>query len=127
MDVDARSFRIALVADDLVNPEADGFDALEVLRQEDWGVIQLPPAWYTQDVAAPMLEQVAEHVEEFARHGYRIVLVGNRPGLADALSRVGVGLPNSAQPKSADELRGFLTAQPPVDPALVRGEGHTVQ
>jgi hypothetical protein len=127
MDVDERSFRIALVADDLVNPEADGFDALEVLREEDWGVIQLPPAWYAQDVAAPMLEQVAEHVEEFARHGYRIVLVGNRPGLADALRRVGVGLPNSAQPKSADELRGFLTAQPPVDPALARGEGHTVQ
>ena len=37
MDVDQRGSRIALVADELVNPAADGTDALEVLREEDWG------------------------------------------------------------------------------------------
>ena len=25
-----------------------------------------------------MLDQIAEHVEEFARHGYQLVLLGNR-------------------------------------------------
>jgi hypothetical protein len=58
VDVDQRGSRIALVADELVNPAADGTDALEVLREEDWGVIQLPPAWYPEDVAAPLLEQI---------------------------------------------------------------------
>jgi hypothetical protein len=122
VDLDERGFRIALVADELVNPDAGEFDALEVLREEDWGAIQLPPAWYPDDVATPLLEQIAEHVEEFARHGYQIVLLGDRPGLEHALARLGVDLPDATRPGSADELREFLQARPPVDPALARGE-----
>jgi hypothetical protein len=122
VDLDERGFRIALVADELVNPDAGEFDALEVLREEDWGAIQLPPAWYPDDVAAPLLEQIAEHVEEFARHGYQTVLLGDRPGLEHALARLGVDLPDATRPRSADELREFLQARPPVDPALARGE-----
>ena len=122
MDVDQRGARIALVADELVNPPADGVDALEVLREEDWGVIALPPAWYPEDVAAPLLEQVAEHVEEFARHGYQLVLVGARAGLEDALRHARLELPDVVRPQSADELRAFLQARPPADPELVRGE-----
>jgi hypothetical protein len=122
VDVDKRGFRVALVADDLVNPEPGGLDALEALRAEDWGVIQLPPAWYPPDVAGPLLEQIAEHVEEFSRHGYDIVLVGDRPGLEEALGRVQVACPDAVRPQNARELRAFLTARPSVDPALVRGE-----
>lgn len=122
MDVDKRGSRIALVADELVNPPADGTDALEVLQDQDWGVIQLPPAWYPAQVAGPLLEQVAEHVEEFARHGYQVVLVGDRAGLEDALRNAGLERPDAVQPQSADELRAFLEARPPADPALVRGE-----
>jgi hypothetical protein len=122
VDIDDRGFRIALVADELVNPAADGVDALEVLREEDWGVIALPPAWYPEDVAAPLLEQIAEHVEEFARHGYQLVLVGARAGLGDALRHARLELPDGVQPQSADDLRAFLQARPPADPGLVRGE-----
>jgi hypothetical protein len=122
VDVDERGFRVALVADELVNPGAGGFDALAVLRQEDWGAIQLPPAWYPAEVAAPLLEQIAEHADEFARHGYQLVLLGDRPGLNEALRRLGVDLPDASQPRSADELRAFLKARPSVDPALARGE-----
>ena len=122
MDVDERGCRVALVADELVNPPAEGFDALEVLREEDWGVVQLPPRWYPADVAPPLLEQIAEHIEEFARHGYKIVLVGERPGIEEALSAVGVEMPEAVRPKSAEELRAFLRARPPGDPPLVRGE-----
>jgi hypothetical protein len=122
VDQDQRGFRIALVADELVNPAADGFDTLDVLRQENWGAIQLPPAWYPADVAAPLLEQIAEHVEEFARHNYQVVLVGNRPGLEEELRKLGVALPDAVCPQSPEELRAFLTERPPVDPALARGE-----
>jgi hypothetical protein len=122
VDIDQRGFRIALVSDDLVNPAAGGFDALDVLRQEGWGAIQLPPAWYPADVAAPLLEQIAEHVDEFARHGYQLVLLGDRPGLAEALDRIGVAVADPVHPRSAEQLREFLQARPPVDPALARGE-----
>ena len=122
MDIDQRGYRIALVADELVNPAEDGFDAVEVLRREDWGVIQLPPAWYPALVAGPLLEQIAEHVEEFARHDYQLVVLGGRLGLEDALRRSGVALPVVVRPRSADELLEFLQSRPPVDPALARGE-----
>lgn len=122
MDIDERGFRIALVADDLVNPAEGGLDAVEVLRREDWGVIQLPPAWYPQDVAGPLLEQIAEQAEEFARHGYQLVLLGDRAGLEDALHRCGVAPPDAVRPRSTEELLEFLQSRPPVDPAVARGE-----
>jgi hypothetical protein len=108
MDIDKRGFRVALVADELVNPPPGGFDVLDVLTQAEWGAIQLPPAWYPPEVAGQLLEQVAEHAEEFARHGYDLVLVGDRTGLSEALSKVGVPEPDSAAPATADELREFL-------------------
>jgi hypothetical protein len=122
MDVDERGFRVAIVADELVNPTGEGVDALEVLREADWGAIQLPPAWYPPDVAGPLLEQVAEHVEEFARHRYQLVVIGRRAGLEEALARAGVALPDGVEPRDADELRTFLNTRPQVDPALARGE-----
>lgn len=112
MDADERGYRVAIVADELVNPTADGFDALEVLQQEDWGAIQLPPAWYPPEIAARFLEQVAEHAEEFARHGYDVVVVGGRAGLAEALGNAGVAEPDSVVAQTADELRQFLRSRP---------------
>ncbi len=113
MDLDKRGFRVALVADELVNPAAGGLDALAVLNEEDWGAIQLPPSWYPEQVATQLLEQVAEHVEEFARHGYDVVVVGDRAGLAEALSEVGAPYPESVHPETAAELKAFLQARTP--------------
>jgi hypothetical protein len=105
---DARSFRVALVADALVNPPPGGVDALPVLDAEGFGVIQLPSDDYPEAVAAPLLEQVAEQAEEFARHGYVLVLVGARDGLAEALAAYGVPPPLACAPATADELHAFL-------------------
>lgn len=108
MDKDARGFKVALVAGELLNPEEGGVDALAVLEEADWGAIQLPAADYPDEVAAPLLDQVAEQAEEFARNGYSLAVVRGRAGLDEALARYGVAAPPAADPATSDELRAFL-------------------
>ena len=112
MKPDARSFRIALVADRYVNPPPDGLDAVAVAAQTGWGVMQLPADEYPPEVAEPLLAEVAEQMEEFSRHGYGFVLVGERAGLAEALARVGVALPGGISPQTPAQLAEFLDGQP---------------
>ena len=109
MEGDARGFRVALVQGELLNPVDGGVDALAVLEAEDWGAIQLPASDYPDEVAAPLLDQAAEQAEEFARHGYRLAVIGRREGLAEALARHGVGPPPQVEPATTDELRAFLS------------------
>jgi hypothetical protein len=111
VDADERGFRVALVADEFVNPPPGGVDALAILTPACWGAIQLPPAWYPEAIAGPLLEQVAEHAEEFARHGYDVVLVGDRAGLDAALQEVGLSSPPSVNPATGDELTAFLQSR----------------
>jgi hypothetical protein len=108
---DARGWRIALVAGELLNGET-GVDVLGVLEQDGWGAIQLPAAEYPDDVAGPLLEQVAEQTEEFARHGYHLVVVGARTGLEEALAGYGVGDLPQIDPANEADLRVFLSAFP---------------
>jgi hypothetical protein len=111
MDGDERSFRVALVAAELVNPPPGGLDALAVLERAGWGVMALPAGWYPDDVAAPLLDQVAEQVDEFARHGYDVVLIGARAGLDEALAGIGRERPPALEaPRDAPELEAFLHA-----------------
>jgi hypothetical protein len=119
---DQRSFRIALVADRYVNPPPGELDALAVLAAREWGVIQLPDDAYPDEVAQPLLTEIAEQVEEFARHGYGFILVGQRRGLDEALAGVGVTVPARIVPAGAGELSEFLTAQP-VPPAATAAPG----
>lgn len=118
---DERSFRVALVADRYVNPAPGGLDGLAVLAAACWGVMQLPDDAYPDEVARLLLAEIAEQVEEFSRHGYAFVLVGERAGLEEALARVGVGVPPGIVPASAGELSEFLAAQPD-PPALAATE-----
>jgi hypothetical protein len=111
MDGDERSFRVALVAAELVNPPPGGLDALAVLERNGWGVMALPAEWYPADVAAPLLEQVAEQVDEFARHGYDVVLIGARAGLDDALGKLGRDRPPALEaPQDERDIEAFLHA-----------------
>jgi hypothetical protein len=109
---DERSFRIALVADRYVNPPPGGLDALAVLAAAGWGAMQLPADDYPAEVAARVLAEVAEQAEEFSRHGYDFVLIGERDGLADALGAAGLAVPDQITPSGAAELLGFLSARP---------------
>jgi len=105
---DARGYRVALIADELVNPAEGGIDGLAELERAGWGAVQLPPSEYPDAVARPLLEQAAEQAEEFARHGYAIAVVGRRRGLAKALAAYGIRDLPAIEPRSADELRAFL-------------------
>jgi len=103
MDADPRSYRVAVVADSLLEP------LLGELERDGWGVIQLPPAGLDADVVAAWLEQVAEHVAEFRRNDYEVVLAddGLYSGeLGAALGVLGVApLPQYAiQPPSTSRL-----------------------
>jgi len=109
---DERSFRIALVADRYVNPPPGGLDALAILAGAGWGAMQLPADDYPPGIAARVLAEVAEQAEEFSRHGYDFVLIGDRDGLAQALSAAGLSVPDQIVPSDAAELAGFLNARP---------------
>lgn len=95
-DADPRARRIAVVADSLLEP------LLDELQAGGYGIIQLPPAGLADETSAAWLEQVAEHVSEFRRNDYEVVLAGDGlfAGELDAL-----GLPQYAiQPPSTSRL-----------------------
>ena len=93
---DARGRRVALVSDSLLE------GALDALSAEGFGIIQLPPDSLDEPTVAAWLEQVAEHVEEFQRTGYEVVLVSD--GRHDEALAV-LGLPQYAiQPPSTSRL-----------------------
>jgi hypothetical protein len=100
---DPRGRRIAVVADSLLGP------LLNELDREGFGVIQLPPAGLDRETVAAWLEQTAEHVAEFRRNDYEVVLADDglyTAELEQALATLGVApLPQYAiQPPSTSRL-----------------------
>ena len=103
MSADPRGRRVAVVADSVLDA------LLPELHDGGYGTIQLPPADLEPDMASGWLEQVAEHVAEFVRNDYEVVLADDgryEAELRDALARLGVGaLPQYAiQPPSTSRL-----------------------
>lgn len=83
---DPRSRRIAVVAEALLA------ERLPALRDEGFGVMQLPPAGLAPATAAAWLEQMAEQIAEYERHGYEVVLLDDGTSgdeLEQALARAG--------------------------------------
>jgi len=68
VSVDPRARRIAVVADSLFA------QLLPELHDAGYGIIQLPPRGLPDDVAREWLDQVEEHVAEFTRTGYEVVV-----------------------------------------------------
>jgi hypothetical protein len=66
---------------------------LPALEEAGYGAIQLPPGGLEPEVVSDWLEQVAEHVAEFLRHDYEVVLAGdgsNEAELRQKLAELGV-------------------------------------
>ena len=100
---DPRARRIAVVADSLLET------TLDELGRNGFGIIQLPPAGLDRETTGAWLEQTAEHVAEFRRNDYEVVLVDDgllTEGLNAALDVLGVPpLPQYAiQPPSTSKL-----------------------
>jgi hypothetical protein len=101
--IDPRARKIAVVADSLFE------QVLDELGRDGFGVIQLPPAGLDPETVAAWLEQTAEHVAEFRRNDYEVVLADDglfTSELAEALAALGVpALPQYAiQPPSTSRL-----------------------
>ena len=96
MNADPRARRIAVVADSRLEL------LLDELGAQGFGIIQLPPAGLDHETVGVWLEPVAEHVAEFRRNDYEVVLAGD--GLyAEQLDAL--GLPQYAiQPPSTSRL-----------------------
>lgn len=101
-----------------MNPPAGGLDAIPSLLEAGWGVIQLPADVYPDEVAAPLLEQIAEQTEEFHRHGYDVVVIGRRDGLEEALAAVGLPRFDQIDPVDAGMLEAFIGKRPSPRPKL---------
>ena len=100
---DPRSRRVAVVADALLAA------AIDELAAEGFGLIQLPPAGLDRETTHAWLEQTAEHVAEFRRNDYEVVLVDDGVHASElnaALAALGVEpLPQYAiQPPSTSKL-----------------------
>lgn len=105
---DPRSYQVAVVADSLFD------DVLPLLESERWGTIQLPPRGLDARTEAEWLEQVAEHVAEFRRNEYAVVLLDDGAWgekLDGALEQVGAApLPRA---DATPEALAQYAIQPP--------------
>lgn len=85
MTVDVRGWRMALLADALINPSTAARaalpDVLAVLEAAGYGLLQLPPA----GEHSLLLAVIADQVAEYAHHGYAVVAVGLRGAPGDGL------------------------------------------
>jgi hypothetical protein len=96
VSADPRARRIAVVADSLLEP------LLDELGAQGFGIIQLPPAGLDDATTGAWLEQVAEHVTEFRRNDYDVVVASD--GLY-ATELAALGLPQyGIQPSSTRSL-----------------------
>jgi hypothetical protein len=102
VNTDVRGWRVALVADTLINPPHranQGLpDVVGVLETSGYGVLQLPASGEHNLLVTVIADQVAE----YAHHGYAVVAIGlgGEPGeglhwrrLASLLRHRGVALP----------------------------------
>ena len=101
MNGDSRGWRVALVPDAIVNPidPKPHWDVMAVTEACGYGLLQLPPP----GKEALLLAVIADQVAEYAHHGYAVVAIGLRGGVADGLH----------WRRLAPLLRGRTVALPP--------------
>ncbi|MEO6126589.1 MAG: hypothetical protein ABIR32_23045 [Ilumatobacteraceae bacterium] len=74
---DPRAYRVALVADAIVNEGAAGYDAVALLDDAAFGVVVLPPSDFTVSTIGSIVEYVIDDLVDYRNKGYAIVVVGS--------------------------------------------------
>jgi hypothetical protein len=126
---DPRAYRVALVADAVVNEQVVAFDALAALEAHHFGIIVLPPSDFTLPSIGSIVEYVIDDLTDYERNGYRVVEIGSsalagfgtwRNVVAAELERRGhVGFERfDVTDATRAEFEAFLAA--PWPPALAR-------
>jgi hypothetical protein len=72
---DARSRRVVVVPDVVMNPPQGARDRLSDLALRGWGVVALPPADLPADIAHPLVSAAVEQVIAFLDGGYEVALL----------------------------------------------------
>ena len=75
MQGDARSRRVVVVPDAVVNPPAGARDRLRDLALSGWGVVALPPPDLPGDVAHPLVAAAVDQVIALLDGGYEVALL----------------------------------------------------
>ncbi len=102
---DPRAYRVALVADALVNEQHARFDVLAMLEAADFGVVVLPPSDFAISTIAGIVEYVIDDLVDYRSNGYRVVVIGT-----SAITQYGVWLDvvNAEMTRRAlDTFEGF--------------------
>jgi len=92
---DARSRRVVIVADYLVNPGSAFYagiagrpgPVLDVLVEDGWGMMKPPPHILDEAVGRPAVTTMAGDAVDYRRHGYTVVIMA-----AEGLPKGGVWL-----------------------------------
>lgn len=75
MQSDARSGRVAVVPDTVVNPPEGARDRLSDLAMGGWGVVALPPRNLPAEVIHPLIAAAVDQVIAFLDGGYEVALL----------------------------------------------------
>ncbi|MCX6519341.1 MAG: hypothetical protein NTZ21_01600 [Actinobacteria bacterium] len=121
---DPRGYRVALVADAIVNEGAAEYDVVSALEAATFGMIVPPPSEFTLRTIASTMEYIVDDLADYAKQGYRVVVIG-----ASSLPQSGLwselldtelarrGLPPfesfDVDSLDADDLARFLAAVTP--------------
>ena len=74
---DPRAYRVALVADAIVNEGAAAYDVVAALDDADFGVIVLPPSDFTVATIASIVEYVVDDMVDYRSKGYAVLVIGS--------------------------------------------------
>jgi hypothetical protein len=89
---DARSRRIVVVPDAVLNPPDGDTRTVDGLVAEGWGLVALPPAGLDADDEAGVLDAIADALTEFAQAGYELTTLAPRADVARLEAALGAPL-----------------------------------
>jgi len=69
---DARSRRVVVLPDVLLNPPDGDTTTVDGLVADGWGLVVLPPAGLDPDDEAGAIDAIADQLAEFAQAGYAL-------------------------------------------------------